>query len=112
MDTYRNLASRLGADYLLLVGGTADTLEDTGALTAMDLSIVGMFVLPTHTMRGEIKAVAMVIDVHDGTPMSIQTAEMDGQTLATAVQVDSERVKLIEKLRDQAAVKIAKDLCK
>jgi len=106
LASLRAAAQDAGMEYLLLVGGTIDHDTHGTPLSAMDLTIVGAFVVPGHEARGTAKGSAALIDTRSGRIVASSSAETRASTLAPAVTVDSEEEKLMERLRDDVAAKL------
>ncbi len=53
LQRMRRLAMNMGLDYLVLVGGTIDSKIDSTAASAADLTIVGVFIVPSKAINAE-----------------------------------------------------------
>jgi hypothetical protein len=106
LASLRAAAKDAGMEYLLLVGGTIDHDRNGTPLSLLDLTIVGMFIVPGHETRGTAKGSAALVDVRSGRIVASSSAETRDSKLAPAATVSSEEEKLLEKLRDEVAEKL------
>jgi hypothetical protein len=106
LASLRAAAKDAGMEYLLLVGGTIDHDRNGTPLSLLDLTIVGMFIVPGHETRGTAKGTAALVDVRSGRIVASSSAETRDSKLAPAATVSSEEEKLLEQLRDQVAAKL------
>jgi len=90
MNTIRVTAARQHLDAVLIyeAEGTAD--NRTNPLAIANLSIIGAFVLPSHNVKAQGIAQAMLVDVRNAYPYGTIQAEANDQTLA--VQFGNDRV--------------------
>lgn len=109
-DTIRKLrlgAARQHAD-LVLVYEVAGTGKDNATfLSAADLSIVGMFIVPSRHLKAEGIASALLLDVRNGYPYGTATARADDQNLVPTIGSEARTGDLLRDVRTAAAVKLA-----
>ena len=73
-DIVRLAAARQHVDAVLIytVGGT--TADDGSALSLTDLTIIGAYLVPSRTVKGEATASGLLVDVRNGYPYGTVTA--------------------------------------
>jgi len=109
MDWMLNYARQSGADYLLVYGGTMDTSEHQGALSMLDLTVVGAFIVPGHEVKATCRAAGVLIEVPTGHVVANVSAGRDDGRLTSAVAQSGDRIKLMSDLRDKVIADLAKD---
>ena len=62
----QSMARDQGADYLLVYAATVDSQSYTSPLSALDLTIVGAFVVPSQQVTANARGSAALIDVRTG----------------------------------------------
>lgn len=101
VDALRALAAATDADYLLLVGGTVDQSTGSTPLSVLNLTIVGMFLVPSEHTTAVMKASGAVIDVKTGQVVTLESAELKRNTLATYAGSDADVVRLLDRMRNE-----------
>jgi hypothetical protein len=76
-------------------------------LSMADLSIVGMFVVPSRHVKAEGVANALLLDVRNGYPYGTASARADDQTLVPTIGSDARSGDLRRDVRTAAVVKLA-----
>jgi len=66
VDRMRALASSMGLDYLLLYGGTIDRNDSDTPLAIFNLTLVGLYLIPSREAHAQAHASAALIDVRTG----------------------------------------------
>jgi hypothetical protein len=97
----------MGADYLLVYGGTVDSTERAGTLTLFDLTIAGAFIVPSRAIEADAKAAANIIDLRDRRVVAIATATTDSFTLSPTVGKDGRQASLMQRVADNAIEEMA-----
>ena len=97
-----DLSGDLGADYLLIYGGTVDSGTQVEPTSLLDLTIVGAFVVPSRTLTAEAKAAAHVVDVETRRVVTVATAAADDRAISTAVGVDGRQTSQVRRVADEA----------
>ena len=65
-ERMRRYAADLGADYLFLYGGTLDQSQTSTPLAAMNLTVIGAFLVPSQKLDADVKAAGSLVDVRSG----------------------------------------------
>jgi hypothetical protein len=82
--------------------------EDSGTpLSLADLSIVGMFIVPSRHLKAEGVANALLLDVRNGYPYGTATARADDQNLVPTIGSDARSGDLRRDVRIAAVAKLA-----
>ena len=106
------LADDVGADALLVFGGTIDADEQAGWQGVLDLTIVGMFVVPSRKLTAEGKATAAWVDVDARRVVATASAGVDRSTLATTAGREGSQRKQMRRVRDDLVKELTGDLIK
>jgi hypothetical protein len=101
MSRLVHLSRDMGADYLLVLGGTIDYGQASTPLSALDITIVGAYVVPSREMTASGKASAALIDLRSNRVVLLTTTAAQGQRLDSAVGAEGGRHKLVASVRDQ-----------
>jgi hypothetical protein len=107
IDSLRAIAGSTGADYLLLLGGTVDTAHTPNALAPLDITIVGLYLVPGHETRALMKASGAIVDVRTGQIVSISSAELQDHNISTYMAGYGRTLLMINAMRDRATVDLA-----
>jgi hypothetical protein len=110
LESMLSFASNIGADYLVVYGGTIDASEGGTPLRLLDLTIVGAFILPGHELVAEAKASAIVLDVRSGLPLTTATASDDSRRFSSSVGLSGARAKQMRSLRDSTINEMTEQL--
>lgn len=105
----RRGAARQHLDYVLAYEVGSSRQNKANALALADLTIIGMFVLPSRTIEVEATASALMLDVRTGYPYATLTtyAEKAGvsrvvsETSTHRSYADTAKVRAVEKLADE-----------
>ena len=103
----RHLAKELGVDYVVLLGGNIDTAEIRNAAAWLDITVLGMFVIPSYEIIGEGKAAAALIDAETGKARMLSNAQLKRTTTVPSIFGNEYRTKLQLKLRDDLVENVA-----
>ena len=101
LDAMLATARDIGADYLVVYGGTIDQTQRGGPLSFFDLTIVGAFVVPSRKVEAEAKAMAMVLDARTGRPVATATATAEDTLYTPTVGSEGRGVEQMADLRDE-----------
>ncbi len=96
-----SLSRDLGADYLLIYGGTVDTTDRGGPLSLLDLTIVGAFVVPSNKLKAEARASAVLIDTCTERPVATASADADNVSFSASVGKEGRQVEQLRRVRDK-----------
>ncbi len=67
-------AARQHVDAVLIYEATGQATDKVTALSVLDLTIVGAFLIPTRAVGGQAKAYALLVDVRNGYPYGTATS--------------------------------------
>lgn len=95
----RRGAARQHLDYVLIYEVTDLSHNEGNALQVADLSVLGMFILPSRNIEVESTATAMLIDVRNGYPYGTPSAFADKKALSTAMGRNGKSRALANKAR-------------
>lgn len=105
----RRGAARQHLDYVLVYEVGASRSEKSNALSLADLTIIGMFVLPTRTIDVEATASGLMLDVRTGYPYATLTTHADRSGLSRAVSERSTGLSYADRAKAKAVSKLAKE---
>lgn len=110
VNNIRRGSARQHLDYVLIyeVSDTSD--QSRNALQIADLSILGLFVLPSRDIKVDSTASAMLIDVRNGYPYGTASAFAERKTITTAVGSRGRKAKLSSKARVTAVENLTNDV--
>jgi hypothetical protein len=110
VNDIRRGSARQHLDYVLIyeVSDTSD--KSRNALQLADLSILGLFVLPSRNMKVDSTATAMLIDVRNGYPYGTATAFAERKTITTAIRANDKKMKLKDKARVVAVEELSDEV--
>jgi hypothetical protein len=108
------LARSLGADEVLVFGGTIDTYVSRNALAPLDFTLVGMTIFPSAKIHGEGKAAGVLINAESQAVRFQVEAERRNSNLAPSAfqyeETDSLRIKMRDDLAMQLTEKFIRKL--
>jgi len=97
VNQIRRGAARQHLDYVLIYEVTDLSGSEKNALSLADLSILGLFMLPSRDVEVKASATAMMIDVRNGYPYGTASAFAEKDALATAYGTRDKKRKLADK---------------
>lgn len=102
VENIRRGSARQHLDYVLIyeVSDTSD--QNRNALQVADLSILGLFVLPSRNVKVDSTSTAMLIDVRNGYPYGTASAFVERKAVTTAMGSSGRKAKLKDKARVMA----------
>lgn len=107
VESARNLARDSGAKYLLLVGGTLDSFDAESVLSALDLTIVGGFVVPATQVCMQGKAAGALIEVESGRVLFLANAGLEQSGGTPDFFTDQKRDEMSVEVRKKLLTKLA-----
>ncbi|MDB2437184.1 hypothetical protein N9W89_00590 [Hellea sp.] len=110
VDNVRRGSARQHLDYVLIYEVSDTTDSNRNALQIADLSILGLFVLPSRNMKVDSTATAMLIDVRNGYPYGTATAFAERKAVTTVVGSSGRKAKLKDKARVIAVENLTSDV--
>ena len=114
MPKLRSTAAGLGFDYLLVYGGTVDRGRTPTPMEVFNLTIIGLFVVPSDQIWANGKAAGSLIDVSTGRIAMNLSVETRGSAFLPSVMADGAgdalvngvREDLIRKMTDQTIARL------
>jgi len=103
----RRGAARQHLDYVLAYEVGASRRETSNALAFADLTIIGLFVLPSRTIDVEATASGLMLDVRTGYPYATLTTHADKSGVSRAVSERSTGLSYADTAKAQAVSKLA-----
>ncbi|MEP3890486.1 MAG: hypothetical protein ABJN69_08450 [Hellea sp.] len=110
VENIRRGSARQHLDYVLIyeVSDTSD--QNRNALQVADLSILGLFVLPSRNVKVDSTATAMLIDVRNGYPYGSATAFAERKAVSTSMGASGRKAKLKDKARVMAVEELTSEV--
>ncbi len=96
----------------MLVGGTAQGQDRLTALSVLDLTVIGAYLVPSHVIRVEARSSAIVVDVATGGLLATGSSEHRSSLFVpsfTADGVKQTRLEEVVQTDRVAALKAALD---
>lgn len=103
----QRLARDMGMDHLLVVGGTIDHATHGNALSILDLTIVGMFVVPSKEINAKATAAGAMIELDGGRVVLTASADASKGGLAATATQDGSVLGVLRQARDEVVGKLA-----
>ena len=97
----RKAAGEMGLNYVLIYGGTVDQTMRPMPWAVLDLTIVGMFIVPSEQMDASGKAAGTLINVETGQVALSLSVEANGKTLQPTAMAESVKATINNGVRDQ-----------
>lgn len=110
VDNIRRGSARQHLDYVLIYEVTDIADQNRNALQLADLSILGLFVLPSRNIKVDSTATAMLIDVRNGYPYGTATAFAERKAVTTSAGSRGRKVKLKDQARLIAVEELTGDI--
>lgn len=110
VNNIRRGSARQHLDYVLIYEVSDNTDQSRNALQVADLSILGLFVLPSRNVKVDSTATAMLIDVRNGYPYGTATAFAERKAVTTVVGSGGRKAKLKDKARIIAVENLTGDV--
>jgi len=102
VNNIRRGSARQHLDYVLIYEVSDVSDQNRNALQLADLSILGLFVLPSRNIKVDSTATAMLIDVRNGYPYGSASAFAESNAVTTVIGSGGRKSKLKEKARNIA----------
>ncbi|MEZ5998823.1 MAG: hypothetical protein R3B98_09035 [Hyphomonas sp.] len=110
IDHIRKGAARQHIDYVLVYETATKKSDKSNALTVADLTVIGLFVLPSRDVEVEASASAILIDVRNGYPYATMSAFAEKKGLSRAISVWSRKDELSATAEEKAVLELADDM--
>ncbi len=109
VDHIRKGAARQHLDYVITYEVTDTAKSDGNALRLADLTVLGLFVLPSRDLKAEASASAILLDVRNGYPYLTGSTFADKKAISTVVGKGDRKDKLRSAARQVAVSQIANE---
>jgi hypothetical protein len=106
----RQAALNLGTQYLLIMGGVIDHSNDPTPLTLANITIVGMFVVPSQQLHATGKACAFLINAQTGQVILTATADAARDTLSPSAVASGDEQRLLESVRNKLVKNVTQEI--
>ena len=106
----QQLARDMGMDQLLVVGGTIDHATHGNALSLLDLTIVGAFVVPSKQITATATAAGAMIDLDSGRVALTASADASKGGLAATATQEGAQLNVLRQARDEVVSKLGDSL--
>ena len=106
----RRGAARQHLDYVFVYEVGSSSREKSNAVSLADLTIVGMFVLPTRNVEVEASASGLLLDVRNGYPYATLTGHAEKSSLSRVVSSQSTRRDLADTAEERAVADLASEV--
>jgi len=109
VDHIRRGAARQHLDYVITYEVSNTSGSDGNALRLADLTILGLFVLPSRDLKAEATASAILLDVRNGYPYLTGSTFADKKGISTVIGKEDRKDKLRNAARLTAVSQIAEE---
>lgn len=109
MDHIRRGAARQHLDYVIIYEVADLAKSDGNALRLADLTVLGLFILPSRNVKAEATASAILLDVRNGYPYLTGSTFADKAAISTVLEKGDKKEKLKKAARRVAVEQIAKE---
>jgi hypothetical protein len=110
IESARRLARDSGADFLLLIGGSIDGCSESSPASVFDLTLVGMWIVPSNQLFTNGKAAWILMDTETGRVVRMSSVE-DKNSSWSASAYQGDRLNVMRmKMRDELLQKLAQDI--
>lgn len=106
----RRGAARQHLDYVFVYEVGSSRRGKANAISLADLTVIGMFVLPSRTVEVDASASGILLDVRNGYPYATATAHAEKGGLARAVSEYSRRQELADTAEELAVLNLSGDV--
>lgn len=107
-----DLARSIGGDLLFLVGGKVETTSTRTAVSVLDLSVVGKYLVPSNRIKGKASVMGAVISLSDNRLLTTLDISTERSTISSSVSRSTRTDELIEKMRAQLLGDLSKKFVK
>ena len=106
----RRGAARQHIDYVLVYEVGSSNQGKANAISLADLTVIGMFVLPSRSIEVDASASGILLDVRNGYPYATMTAHAEKNGLARAVSEYSRTRELADTAEELAVLNLSGDV--
>ncbi len=107
ISNIRRGAARQHVDYVVAYEVSSTTQNKANSLSLADLTIIGMFVLPTREIEVEATASALMLDVRTGYPYATLTAHAEKSGVSRVVSEWSTGIEYADTAEERAVANLA-----
>ncbi len=101
LDKMVGLARNVGADYLVVYGGTIDQYDRREPWRVLDLAILPAFVLPSNKLTADARSSAFILETSSGRLVGTTSAASSDSTWSSTVALRGKGVDQMRHLRDE-----------
>jgi hypothetical protein len=109
IDHIRRGAARQHLDYVIAYEVSDLAKSDGNALRLADLTVLGLFVLPSRNLKAEATASAILLDVRTGYPYLTGSTFTDKKSISTVIGKGDRKDKLRNATRQVAVAQLAEE---
>ena len=109
-DTVRLAAARQHVDAVLIYSVAGSRADNASPLSIADLTIIGAYLVPSRTVKGEATASALLVDVRNGYPYGTATATASADGFVPSVGSGSQAREKLEDAEVAAVGKLAAEV--
>lgn len=109
IDHIRRGAARQHLDYVIAYEVTDIAKSDGNALRLADLTVLGLFILPSRDLKAEVTASAILLDVRTGYPYLTGSTFADKKAISTVIGKGDKKDELKTAARRVAVTQIAEE---
>ncbi len=109
VSTIRQGAARQHLDYVLVYEVGVSRRDKANVLSLADLTVVGMFVIPSRSINVEATASGILLDVRNGYPYATLTAHSEKKGLSRLVSSGSTTHEYAKTAQGRAVVKLSSE---
>mgnify|MGYP000695844565 CR=1 FL=1 len=106
----RRASARQHLDYVLIYETVQATSQESNALSLADLTVLGLYVLPSRSVKVDSSASAILVDVRNGYPYGTATAFATAKKNTTKAGSGAYRRTVKSKTNTEAVENLAKDV--
>ena len=110
VDHIRRGAARQHLDHVLIYEVTNKADRKSNSLRVTDLTVLGLFIMPSRKVEIDSTASAMLIDVRNGYPYGTASAYAEKSSVSTAAGSRSQKASLTDKARIIAVEKLTREV--
>jgi len=100
MPKLRSTAAGMGLDYLLVYGGNVDQGKTPTSLELFNLTIIGLFIVPSDQVWANGKAAGSLIDVSTGRIVLNLSVDTKGSAFLPSYMADQDHEAMTNEVRD------------
>jgi hypothetical protein len=109
IDEIRSLARAMGADQVLIIGGSIDTWTTRNAWAVLDVTLVGCAIFPSARVHGQGKAAGILLDVESGAVRFQVETERSQQGKVPSGFTSEKTDSVLVNLRDDLALNLGRE---